>query len=75
VYNSSSHKLITVTNGEMSKIGFNLVEEVPLNGIMWKPSVVATKYAAWYYVNVLLLHLFPALLIDGLLHLRGKKPL
>ena len=59
---------------EVSNIGLKLPEEIPFNGIMWKPSVVTTKYSAWYYVNVILLHLIPGLLLDGLLKLGGKKP-
>ena len=75
MYNSAAPKIMRVGNAEVNKIGLNLFEEIPFNNIMWKPSVVTTKYSAWYYVNVIFLHLFPGLLIDGLLKLSGKKPL
>ena len=75
MYNSSAHKLEMVTTSELCKIGLKTLDEIPLNGTIWKPSVDTTKYSAWYYVNVIFLHLFPALLIDGLLKLSGKKPL
>jgi len=51
------------------------VIEIPLNSIMWKPSVFTTKHRAWYYVSVIFLHLNPGLLIDGLIKLSGNKPL
>jgi len=50
-------------------------EEIPFNDIMWKPSVMMTKYHAWYYVSVIFLHLIPGLLVDGLIKLCGNKPL
>ena len=59
----------------MIETGLKLTEEVPFNSILWKPSTIITKYQAWYYVNVIFLHLIPGLLIDGLLKLSGNKPL
>jgi len=51
-------------------------EEIPLNSIMWKPSpMLMMKYRAWYYANVIFLHLIPGLLIDGLIKLSGNEPL
>jgi hypothetical protein len=64
-----------MTLGDMTKLSLKVTEEIPLNGIMWKPNMIMTKYQAWYYVNVILLHLIPGLLIDGLLKLSGNKPL
>ena len=75
MYNSAGHKVMSYGNAELNKTGLNLVEEIPLNSIMWKPDLVTTKYSAWYYMNLIFLHLFPGLLIDGLLKLSGKKPL
>jgi fatty acyl-CoA reductase len=59
----------------MMEIGFKEHEEIPFNNILWKPRVFMTKYQALYRVNVILLHLIPALLLDGLLKLSGNKPL
>jgi hypothetical protein len=64
-----------ITIDDVCKLGLNLVKEIPLTRIMWKPSVIMTKNQAWYYVNVILLHLIPGLLIDGLIKLSGNKPL
>jgi hypothetical protein len=75
VYNSAAHNLKRITLAEVNEIGVKVTEEVPLNSILWKPSVTVTKYQAWYYVNVIFLHLIPGLLIDGLIKLSGNKPL
>jgi len=60
---------------EVNEMGCKANEENPLNSIMWKPSVMTTKYHAWYYVTLIFLHLIPGLLIDGLMKLSGRKPL
>jgi len=75
VYNSAAHKIKRITVAGMIETGLKLTEEVPFNSILWKPSTIITKYQAWYYVNVIFLHLIPGLLIDGLLKLSGNKPL
>ena len=75
VYNAAAHEVKRITIADVSKIALKMGEEIPLTSIMWKPSVVMTKYQAWYYVNVILLHLIPGLLIDGLIKLSGNKPL
>ena len=75
MYNAAAHEVKRITIADVSKIALKMGEEIPLTSIMWKPSVVMTKYQAWYYVNVILLHLIPGLLIDGLIKLSGNKPL
>jgi hypothetical protein len=75
VHNSTVHGTKKVTFAELNEIEVKAAEEIPLNNIMWKPSMVVTKYQAWYYVNVIFLHLIPGLLIDGLIKLSGNKPL
>ena len=75
MYNSATHDIKRITVAEVNEIGFKGAEEFPFNSVMWKPSVIITKYQAWYYVNVIFLHLIPGLLIDGLLKLSGNKPL
>jgi hypothetical protein len=75
VYNSASHTVKRITVAELSETGLKMTEEIPLNSILWKPSVIITKHQAWYYVNVIFLHLIPGLLIDGLIKLSGNKPL
>ena len=74
VYNLAAHKIMRNTNGEFAQMALKTIQEVPLNGIMWKPSTAVTKCQTWYYLNVIFLHLLPGLLIDGLLKLSGNKP-
>jgi hypothetical protein len=75
VYNSAANKILTLTTGEMVQMADKSAQEVPFNGIMWRPSTAMTKCQTWYYLNVIFLHLLPGLLLDGLLKLSGNKPL
>jgi hypothetical protein len=75
MYNSTIQELKSFTMAEVIEIGRKTTKKIPLNSIMWKPSVFTTKYRAWYYVNVIFLHLIPGVLIDGLIKLSGNKPL
>lgn len=75
LYNAAAHKLHTHTVSQVMDIAMKVHEEFPINGILWKPRVTMTACKAWYYVNVILLHLVPGMLVDGLLKLSGKKPL
>jgi hypothetical protein len=75
VYNAVASKFMTITWDDIMKKGLKALEVVPLNNILWKPSGSYTKYQAWYRVNVILLHLIPGLLLDGLIKLSGNKPL
>jgi len=74
VYNAIAHPIKRPAFGEGYTLSVKLTEEVPFNSILWKPRLVFTKYQAWYYVNVILFHLIPGVLIDGLLKICGKKP-
>jgi hypothetical protein len=66
--------MIKVTLDQVIKLGLKCNEEIPLNGVIWKPNGSVTKCKVWYYLNVIFLHLIPGLLIDGLLKLGGRKP-
>jgi len=74
VYNAIAHPITGPAFGERYILSVKLTEEVPFNSILWKPRLVVTKYQAWYYVNVILFHLIPGVLIDGLLKICGKTP-
>jgi len=75
VFNSVIQEVKRFTMAEVIEIERKTTEEIPLNGIMWKPSVFTTKYRAWCYMSVIFLQLNPGLLIDGLIKLSGNKPL
>jgi len=75
VYNSVTHPIKAPTFREVYKLAIKFTEEISINNILWKRRVIITKYQAWYYVNVIFLHLIAGMLIDGLLKICGKKPL
>ncbi|XP_018321636.1 putative fatty acyl-CoA reductase CG5065 [Agrilus planipennis] len=74
-YNCSSHNVTAVTQGEMIAMGKQLNWEVPLSNPLWYPGGGITKCKYWHYINVLFLHLIPALLIDLVLKIMNKKPM
>ena len=74
MYNAIGHPIKGPAFGEGYILSVKLTEEVPFNSILWKPRLVVTKYQAWYYVNLILFHLIPGVLIDGLLKICRKKP-
>jgi hypothetical protein len=73
VYNSSTDKL-TLTSNQVLKMAIELSEELPLNGVMWKPNAFFTACQVWYHLNVIFLHLIPGLVMDGFFKLCGRKP-
>jgi fatty acyl-CoA reductase len=75
VYNSAAHPIKRITMADWADINLRMADKIPLTGMLWKAAIYYTKYKTWYYVTVIFLHLIPALLIDGLIRLRGKKPL
>jgi hypothetical protein len=76
VYNSAAHEIKRITIAEVNEIGLKETEEISLIRIICKPSVIMSKYQAWYYVILIFLHLIPGLQIDGLLKASGgEKPL
>jgi hypothetical protein len=75
VYNSGAYPIKGIAFGDWVKLWLKMLEEIPLNNIMWKPAMHLLKYKSLYYMNVIFLHLIPGLLIDGLIKLSGNKPL
>jgi hypothetical protein len=74
VYNSGGHPIKAITLDKFIEISHKVGEEFPLSGSIWKPNTCTTKNQTWYTANVILFHLLPGLLIDGLLKLSGRKP-
>jgi hypothetical protein len=75
VYNSAAHPIKGITLDDWVKTTLKVVEDIPLNSIMWRPNKHLTKCNTLYYIKVIFLQLLPGLLIDGLLRLCGEKPL
>lgn len=50
-------------------------ERVPFNMILWYPEGTITKSRLYNRINLILLHILPAIFIDFLMLLIGQKPL
>jgi fatty acyl-CoA reductase len=75
VYNVSSGNKKHITIKTLLDDGMEIMAENPLNNMLWKPYVYITENRIIYYWRMILVHLIPALLVDSLLKLAGKKPL
>ncbi|XP_045770546.1 fatty acyl-CoA reductase 1-like [Maniola jurtina] len=62
-----------VTAEEILSIGHKITDEVPLDNVVWTAGGAITDNKYLYYVYVIMLQLLPAILIDTLLWLLGKK--
>ncbi|XP_018304301.1 fatty acyl-CoA reductase 1-like [Mycetomoellerius zeteki] len=54
---------------------FNVVKEVPFEGIVWTPHVILTDNLVLFYILTILLHILPAILIDLILMFAGRQPM
>ncbi|XP_041971130.1 fatty acyl-CoA reductase 1-like [Aricia agestis] len=75
VYNCSTSHMKTMTMGEIIECGKQLIQEVPLEGGLWFPGGGLTTSRTVFFINVIFLHLLPAVLVDILLRLLGQKPM
>ncbi|CAG9576943.1 unnamed protein product [Danaus chrysippus] len=75
VYNCSSSEIKALTMGEIVELGVEISKKIPLDSLIWHPCGGLTSSRIINYIKVLLLHLLPALLVDGILKLLGKKPM
>ncbi|CAL1678653.1 unnamed protein product [Lasius platythorax] len=60
---------------EFSNIITKLSEEIPCEGVLWTPSALFTESLIMHYVLTILWHILPAILIDLLLKLSGRRPM
>jgi len=56
-------------------IGFGILKDIPLSGVIWNPSTKITKNFLIYYISMLLLHILPAILLDTIMKLFGLPPM
>lgn len=60
---------------EITKMGFELVKDIPLEGVVWTPNTILTDNSFTHYILTILLHILPAMLIDLILKLTGHQPM
>ncbi|XP_068621838.1 fatty acyl-CoA reductase 1 [Battus philenor] len=75
VYNCCAGDLNNITIGRLLELGVKVMEEAPLGGMLWRAGGAVTTSKTVYYLKVLLLHLLPALLVDIILWVIGRKPM
>ncbi|XP_076178028.1 putative fatty acyl-CoA reductase CG5065 [Ptiloglossa arizonensis] len=75
VYNFTSYDIRRLTNRELVAMGMRVNREMPLEGIIWYPRTYLTTNRFLHYVLTMLLHVLPALLLDGVLKLTGRQPM
>ncbi|XP_012288416.1 fatty acyl-CoA reductase 1 [Orussus abietinus] len=73
VFNCSACDIKSISMKELIDMAFSLTAKIPLEGVLWAPHTKLTASKTLYYFLVILLHLLPALLIDGLLKITGRK--
>lgn len=68
---SGYHKWVTI--GELIHMGKEITHKIPLNDILWVPKGNASnsKYVA--YIKTILFQLIPAMILDLVLKMNGKK--
>lgn len=65
VYNCTAYKTKPLTMKEMSTMALDLAMEVTVKDNLWYPSKSTTDNWTWYYINFILFHLIPAVIVDA----------
>ncbi|XP_011880536.1 PREDICTED: fatty acyl-CoA reductase 1-like, partial [Vollenhovia emeryi] len=73
IYNCTSNQIKYLTNKGSLDVGMKITEEIPLDNILWKPRTILTTSSFVYYILVLLLHVIPATILDGMMKLYGAR--
>ncbi|CAH1396789.1 unnamed protein product [Nezara viridula] len=74
VYNAASRSK-GITNGEMIKISQQVNYKYPINEMLWYPFVTSTKSNLCFKYQAILKHLLPAIIVDQIFKILGKKPM
>lgn len=75
VYNASSSKIRYMRFEEVTNMGIYFSHDIPLENQLWFPGGGITKCYPYFYIKFLLCQLLPALIIDCILRIIGKKPM
>ncbi|CAH2101747.1 unnamed protein product [Euphydryas editha] len=75
IYNSCAGDLNNITINELVMIGKDVVTTLPLNNMLWTYGGSITTSLILFNIKVLFFHLLPAIFIDILLWIMGKKPM
>ncbi|KAL6443249.1 hypothetical protein ACFW04_002874 [Cataglyphis niger] len=75
IYNCSSYDIKKINISNLIKMGFQITKEVPLDNIIWSPGTTIITSRSLYFILVLIMHILPALFIDGIMKLFGVRPI
>ncbi|KAF9408192.1 hypothetical protein HW555_012049 [Spodoptera exigua] len=75
IYNCCSGKLNNMLMGDLVEMSKHVSKEIPLDDMLWHTGGTITTNPVYHYLKVLAQHLLPAILVDTLLWLIGKKPM
>uniref|UniRef100_A0A182M7X1 Fatty acyl-CoA reductase n=1 Tax=Anopheles culicifacies TaxID=139723 RepID=A0A182M7X1_9DIPT len=74
IYNCCISNLRNSTMSQIVEMGRTLSDEIPLDKCIWAPGGGITQIRIHNLIRVLLYHILPAILIDGIFRLMGQKP-
>ncbi|XP_014207378.1 putative fatty acyl-CoA reductase CG5065 [Copidosoma floridanum] len=75
VYNCSASDRKSISMSEIVEMGLLHTKDIPLEGILWIPNITISTNKFVYYILTMLLHILPALMIDSILKVSGRKPM
>ncbi|KAL1500839.1 hypothetical protein ABEB36_006269 [Hypothenemus hampei] len=73
VFNASNNNVNSITYRELMAIGDKVTKYYPFHNTLWLPQMTITKFYILHYIRIIFFHVIPALFIDGLLKMAGKK--
>ena len=60
---------------QIAKMGYTVLDDIPLEKVVWTPSTTFTKSIIMFYILTILWHMLPAMLIDLILKLAKHRPM
>ncbi|KAL4711305.1 hypothetical protein ACJJTC_019146 [Scirpophaga incertulas] len=75
IYNTCAGRLNNITMMELIEVGKRMASKLPLDNMLWNIGGDVTTSKTIHYIKVLLLHCLPAIFIDTLLWIIGRKPM
>ncbi|XP_072948634.1 putative fatty acyl-CoA reductase CG5065 [Epargyreus clarus] len=75
IYHCCSGKLVQVTLKQFVQMGLDMSKKCPLNNVLWSINCSVTSSKFMYQFWFLFLQLLPAVFVDSILRICGKKPM
>lgn len=75
IYNCCTSDVKPTTFQQVVDMGKKLAHRYPFNQIIWAPGGDVTSFKTLNYVRVLMYHVLPAIFIDIIFKLAGRRPL